>query len=125
MNNDNSRISDRRDTADHPQGGFRRVLCVCTAGISRSPTAAWLFSQPRWNYNTRSCGIDDLALIKVDNILIHWADLIICMEPRHEAYLREWFIMIKPVITLDIPDIYEYREPNLLRILHSKHPKGD
>lgn len=48
------------------QGRFRKVLCVCSAGVLRSPTAAWVFSNAPFNCNTRSAGTEDCALVRVD-----------------------------------------------------------
>jgi len=49
------------------QGKFKRVLCVCSAGLLRSPTTAFVLSQEPYNYNTRAAGIvDDYALVPVD-----------------------------------------------------------
>lgn len=63
------------------QGKHKRVLCVCSAGLLRSPTAAWVLSNPPYNFNTRAAGIDvGHALIPVDDVLIEWADEIVCMD---------------------------------------------
>lgn len=45
------------------QGRFRKVLCVCSAGVLRSPTAAWVFSNAPFNFNTRSAGTEDCARV--------------------------------------------------------------
>jgi predicted protein tyrosine phosphatase len=104
------------------QGNFRRVLCVCTGGILRSPTAAFVFSQPPYNFNTRSAGTKDFALIQVTEHLIGWADEILCMEGVHEGAVRlAWRQSTHypksecpPIQILNIPDIYDYREPALI-----------
>lgn len=38
------------------QGSYKRVLCVCSAGLLRSPTAALVLSKDPYNFNTRACG---------------------------------------------------------------------
>ena len=51
------------------QGEAKKVLCVCSAGLLRSPTAA-IILQRDYGFNTRSCGINpDYALIDFDEIL--------------------------------------------------------
>ncbi len=65
------------------QGQYKKVLCVCSAGLLRSPTTAVVLSKEPYNFNTRAAGcVPDYALIKVDAVLIHWADEIVCMEWR-------------------------------------------
>ena len=39
------------------QKDYKRVLCVCSAGLLRSPTAAYVLSQAPYNYNTRAAGL--------------------------------------------------------------------
>ena len=56
------------------QGRDKRVLCVCSAGLLRSPTIAKVLVMN--GYNTRSCGCRDYALIQIDNVLIEWADIV-------------------------------------------------
>ena len=49
------------------QGKFRRALCVCSAGLLRSPTLAEILSQAPYNFNTRAVGITkEFALIPID-----------------------------------------------------------
>lgn len=116
MNNMN-----RLYNCDNPnQGRFKRVLCVCSAGLLRSPTAAFALSQEPFNYNTRSAGCFDYALIPVDEVLIKWADEIVCMSPEHVDYLNHKFKLDKlqkTVICLDIPDMYRYREAELVDLI--------
>jgi predicted protein tyrosine phosphatase len=106
------------------QGYFDRVLCVCSAGILRSATAAHILAGKPFNCNTRNVGTAGFALIPVTEDLIQWADYIICMESEHEIYIRnkmiEWSYN-KPIMTLDIEDIYEYRDPKLIKLIKQRY----
>jgi len=97
------------------QGDAKRVLCVCSAGLLRSPTAAVVL-QREFGFNTRAAGANDYALIPVDAILIHWADEIVCMEDIHFQTLEMRFpldMTDKPVKVLAIPDRFSYMKESL------------
>lgn len=96
------------------QGKEKKVLTVCSAGLLRSPTLAWFLSQH--GYNTRSCGIHDYALIQLDNVLATWADIIIFVHPSIQAAVSGE-IPDTEIFVFNIPDIYEYKEPELLEKL--------
>lgn len=103
------------------QGKYKRVLCVCSAGLLRSPTAALVLSQEPFNYNTRAAGLSgEYALILVDDVLLKWADEIVCMSKGQELEL-EIMMPRKPIICLDIPDNFEYRNPALKDLIHNKY----
>src|SRR5277367_2602756 len=84
------------------QGTYKRVLCVCTGGILRSPTAAVILAAEPFNFNTRSAGTDSFALIQVDKVLVDWADEVVCMEAKHQAAVDK--LGAKKSICLNIPD---------------------
>lgn len=110
------------------QGSFKRVLCVCSAGVLRSPTAALVLSSEPFNYNTRAAGIDpDFALIPVDPVLIEWADEIVCMEMFQAMALET--MTEKPIYCLDIEDDFEYRDQKLMALIaeqyNSRKPFGE
>lgn len=107
----------RKYNAINPyQGKYKRVLCVCSAGLLRSPTLAWLLSNEPYNYNTRAVGIDaGHALILVDDVLLEWADEIICMDEYQQKVIKEK--TTKPVINLEIGDNFEYRDKGLVKIM--------
>ncbi len=110
-------------TAGNPyQGDFKKVLCVCSAGILRSPTAAVVLSQPPFNCNTRAAGAyPEFALIPVTEALLVWADMIVCMEKRHMDQLYANFKgLTKPIYVLDIKDDYRYRDPELVTIIRTR-----
>lgn len=66
------------------QGSARRVLCVCSAGLLRSPTTAVVLANEPFNYNTRAAGTsDEFALVPVDQALLTWANEIVCMQLEH------------------------------------------
>jgi len=91
------------------QGDFQKVLCVCSAGLLRSPTLAWVLSNPPYNFNTRACGVTkEFALIPYDEILEEWADVIVFAD--HEVIVNTH----KPRVVLQIPDVYGYRDPKLV-----------
>ncbi len=97
------------------QGKTKKVLCVCSAGLLRSPTVAHILSGPPWNYNTRAAGLDVYALIPVDQVLVTWADEIVVMEKDQKVELEASFdVGDTPVTVLGVDDIYEYRQPELV-----------
>lgn len=107
------------------QGEYKRVLCVCSAGLLRSPTAAFVLSQEPYNYNTRAAGATkEYALVVVDDVLITWADEIVCMN---EGQQKQLMSMVKDkklktlVINLDIPDSFAYRDPELIKLIKEKY----
>lgn len=98
------------------QGNFKRVLCVCSAGLLRSPTAALVLADKPFNYNTRAAGLDkEHALIAVDDVLLEWADEIVCMSPVQEKELRS--MTDKPIVNLSIPDRFAYRDKQLAKLI--------
>jgi predicted protein tyrosine phosphatase len=111
----------RSYNANNPfQGTTKRVLCVCSAGLLRSPTAAVVLSQEPFNYNTRAAGAENsYALIPVDAVLIGWADKIVCMTEQHKQMLTSSFgdRCKDKIVVLGIPDNFEYRNPELMRLI--------
>lgn len=107
------------------QGDNKKVLCICTAGLLRSPTAAWVLSNEPYNFNTRSCGINtSVALIPVTIDLIEWANEIVCMNEDIYQLLRIYYpdkIFGKVVHNLNIPDQYAYRDPELIELIRSRY----
>ncbi len=108
------------------QGKYKRVLCVCSAGLLRSPTTAVVLSQKPYEYNTRAAGLtEEFALIPVDEVLLQWADEIVCMSPEQKTELEK---RVKasggidtPVICLNIPDSYSYRDPKLMKLIRKNY----
>jgi predicted protein tyrosine phosphatase len=77
-----------------------------------------VLSQPPYNFNTRAVGTDkEFALIPVDEVLIQWADEIVCMEHEHEKSLRKQFNIEVPILVLGITDRYAYRDPELMNLI--------
>lgn len=115
--------NNRMFNAGNPhQGDTKRVLCVCSAGLLRSPTAALVLSQEPYNFNTRAAGIEEsYALIPVDEVLLLWADEIVCMTKQHgdmlEIILKGLKITGKQVKVLNIPDNFAYRDPKLMKLI--------
>jgi predicted protein tyrosine phosphatase len=113
------------------QGSFKRVLFVCTGGILRSPTAAAIFAAPPYNFNTRAAGVKNFALIQVDAVLLYWAQEIVCMEDLHRvAVERIWRdsplaldTSLPPILVLNIPDTYDYRETSLITRIKNSYRK--
>jgi len=105
------------------QTGVKKVLCICSAGLLRSPTMAVVLSQPPYNYNTRAAGVStEYALIPVDDVLIHWADEIVCVEERiKDALVADFDVDNTSIKVLNIPDNYEYRNPELIELIKEQY----
>ena len=127
INNNKTRKKEMRNNAlwncKNPfQGSMEKVLCVCSAGLLRSPTIAYILSNH--GFNTRAVGIHDYALIQIDEVLIEWADKIICAEQSILEFLKKKY-NIDYAISLDIPDMFKFRDPVLVTIIEEKLKEMD
>ena len=106
------------------QGEYKRVLCVCSAGLLRSPTAAFVLSQEPYNFNTRAAGLNpEFALVLVDRVLLEWADEIVVMSAQQAEQIRAMLEDEKPIVVLRIPDNFRYRDPELIRLIRESYDK--
>lgn len=106
---------------NYHQGEFKRVLCVCSAGLLRSPTTAVVLSQEPYNFNTRAAGlVPEFALVNVDQVLLTWADEIVCMTEDQKDKLEE-MAPGKKVICLNIEDSFAYRNPELMKLIKQNY----
>lgn len=108
------------------QGNYKKVLCVCSAGLLRSPSAAVVLSQEPFNYNTRAVGIDKgHALIPIEPVHIEWADEVVIMESwmgqEVEAVAEKYDVDCPPTVCLNLPDEFEYRNPELMKMIEEKY----
>ena len=106
------------------QGDYKRVLCVCSAGILRSATAAVVLSRPPFNFNTRAVGVEYYALIPITEPLLYWAQEIVCMTKKQEEKVQKILLgssARKKIICLDIKDSYEYREKALEVLIKERY----
>lgn len=107
------------------QGPSKKVLCVCHGGLLRSPTTAWVLSNEPYNYNTRSCGISDYALIFLDTTLLSWADEVVVMEKDMMEIVREKLksCLFKNILiqNLEIEDRFEFRDKELIELIKQKY----
>lgn len=117
-------MHNRLHNAKNPwQGKAKKVLCVCSAGLLRSPTAARVLAE-EYNYNTRAAGLDtEHALIPVDDALLYWADEIVCMNNEQLVRLTDMTEHMpgKEYVCLDIPDDYAYMSPALVKLIKERY----
>jgi predicted protein tyrosine phosphatase len=108
---------------NYNQGDFARVLFVCSAGLLRSATAAHTFSAAPYDWNTRTAGAEpSYALNPVTEGLLEWASWVVCMGEEHQSAIQHVFGQDydHKFVSLDIPDIYSYRQPSLVKSLHDQ-----
>ena len=98
-----------------------RLLALCSKNQWRSPTAEVMYRQdPR--VEVRSAGTSAKAAHTVSQKDIEWAEIILCMEPKHARLLKQRFggQTLPPIKVADIPDEYEYRDEELVELLRGE-----
>ncbi len=101
------------------------LLFVCSENRLRSPTAETVFAEYP-NVEAISAGTNKDAETPVTGDLIEWADAILVMEKSHRHKIAQKFkkqLKGKKLAVLDIPDKYEYMDPELVKLLRSRVPK--
>ncbi len=95
---------------------------MCSRNRWRSPTAEAVANRMD-GCEARSAGTEPSARVRVTEKMIGWADWIFCLEKRHVARLRERFDPAifdgKRLVCLDIPDNYEWMDPELVAMLEA------
>jgi len=99
-----------------------RALFICTQNRLRSPTAEQVFAS--WpGVETDSAGVGADADVPVSPEQLAWAEIIFVMEKVHRTRLSAKFkrhLNGKRMVCLDIPDDYDYMQPELVRLLEKK-----
>lgn len=104
---------------------MKKILFICSKNKLRSPTAEAVFGDIE-GWEVASAGISNDAEVHVSLEDIKWADYIFVMEKAHKKKLSSKFgsaIDSQNVISLDIPDNYEYMDKGLIEVLKEKVPK--
>lgn len=97
------------------------LLFICSRNQWRSPTAEGMFKRSQV-HRARAAGTEPSARVRVNEQMLHWADIVYVMEYKHRERLKELFpetVRGKKIIVLDIEDNYQYNEPELIDILES------
>ncbi len=99
-----------------------KVLFICNQNKNRSKTAEDLF---KGKFTTKSAGLYNER--PVTEKQISWADLVVVMEDLQREEIAKRFpkqYMQKRVLSLDIPDIYQYNQDELKSVLDLKIKKS-
>lgn len=115
-------MSRSRNSRNQWQGPWPRVLCVCSAGLLRSPTLAWVLSNPPYNCNTRAAGSHkEYALVPVDKVLLEWAQIVVFVSGQNRTRVAEEGFQIAGVTyVLNVPDCYSFRSPELVKAIEKE-----
>jgi predicted protein tyrosine phosphatase len=98
-----------------------KALFICNQNENRSKTAEELFSA---QFETRSAGLYNEK--PVNEKQLDWADIVVVMEESQRKELAKRFpkqYLKKQILSLDIPDIYFYNQPELIETLKEKMSK--
>lgn len=75
------------------------------------------------NLEVASAGTNNDAELPVSTELIEWADMVFVMEKVHRTKLQRRFrtaLKSKKLVCLDIPDNYQFMDPELIHILKKR-----
>lgn len=74
-------------------------------------------------HNARAVGsVPNYALIPIDEVLLHWAQQIVFVnKENYDDVKHKYDLSNTDVIVLDIPDNYNYRDPELMKICEDQY----
>ena len=94
------------------------ILFICNQNENRSKTAQKLFKD---KFQTKSAGLHNKS--PVTKKQLQWADKIIVMEDHQREEIGKRFpkeYMQKQILSINIPDIYRFDQPELKELLKNK-----
>ena len=95
-----------------------KVLFICNQNQHRSKTAEEIF---RNKFETKSAGLFNKKPVTEKEI--SWADLVVVMEDFQRSEIAKRFpkqYMQKRILSLNIPDMYGYNQPELVNLLEDR-----
>jgi predicted protein tyrosine phosphatase len=101
---------------------MKHVLFICSQNRLRSPTAEAVFSDYP-GVEVASAGLGADAVVPVTPESLEWAELIFVMERAHRNKLSKKFrssLRGQRVICLEIPDEYDFMQPELVELLRQR-----
>lgn len=96
-----------------------KLLFVCSRNRLRSPTAERVFGEVP-GIETDSAGTSPDAETPITAEAVEWADVIFVMEPAHRSKLNKFSLRGKKLVCLNIPDKYDYMDPELIEVLWNR-----
>ncbi|MEP3889372.1 MAG: phosphotyrosine protein phosphatase [Hellea sp.] len=97
------------------------ILFVCSRNQWRSPTGELVWRKTP-GLSVRSVGTSPNARRTINAKDLGWADLVFVMEQKHKDRIRAAFpapSKYAKIHVLDIPDDYQYGDPELIQIIRS------
>ncbi|MBI2135267.1 phosphotyrosine protein phosphatase [Candidatus Woesearchaeota archaeon] len=94
------------------------VLFICNQNLNRSKTAEQVF---KGKFKTKSAGLYNEK--PVTEKQLSWADVVVVMEDSQRTEISKRFpkqYIKKRILSLGIPDVYHYNQPELIKTLNSK-----
>ena len=104
---------------------MKKLLFVCSENRLRSPTAEVVFSGYD-HVEAIGAGTNADAETPVSGDLIEWSDVVLVMEKSHKNKITKKYKELlkgKRLVVLDIPDNYDYMQPELIQLLKRKVPR--
>lgn len=101
------------------------LLFICSENRLRSPTAESVFSAYP-GIKAIGAGTGLYAQTPVSRELIEWANIVLVMEKHHQNEVARMYkdaLKEKPLVCLDIPDRYEFMQPELITLLKERVPE--
>ena len=94
------------------------MLVVCGRNKRRSRTAEFIFKNDS-RFNIRSVGLSPSSDRKISEKDLLWSDLVLVMENNQKSKLQTLYpqVEIKNLGVLQIPDDYEFMQPDLVEML--------
>jgi len=99
-----------------------RILFVCHYNRKRSATAERIFGKDP-SLEVRSAGTSEDALVKINQRMLDWADIVFTMDDAQLEDLSRMFPghpVLDRVVCLDILDRYDFLDPELVALLRER-----
>src|SRR5215510_8343749 len=99
-----------------------RVLFVCRQNRKRSATAERVFGKDP-ALDVRSAGTSEDALVRVNQRMLEWADIIFTMDAEQRREMARMFpghAALDRIVCLDIQDKYDFLDPELVALLRER-----
>jgi predicted protein tyrosine phosphatase len=96
----------------------KNILFVCNQNKNRSKAAELIY---REEFNAKSAGLYNSKPLTKNQL--SWADVVIVMEESQRNELAQRYPELsfkKRILSLDIPDIYNFKSPELAKLIKAK-----